>query len=66
MLSQVKNSLRTHNVKALKTPQAVDKRDSELYEVVKQLREEIGEMRKVISTYRSGPPRERKRIGLLY
>jgi len=34
-------------LKALKTPQVMDKKDSELYEVVKQLKEEIGEMRKV-------------------
>ncbi|KAL0152983.1 hypothetical protein M9458_051712 [Cirrhinus mrigala] len=52
----------THTqVKALKTPQITEKKDSELYEVVKQLKEEIGEMRKVMTTYRCTQHRERKR-----
>lgn len=40
-------------VKALKTPQVMDKKDSELYEAIIQLKEEIGERRKVMNTYRS-------------
>ncbi|KAF7693122.1 hypothetical protein HF521_008438 [Silurus meridionalis] len=52
----------THTqVKVLRTPQVTEKKDSELYEVVQQLKEEIGEMRKVMATYRSIQPRERKR-----
>lgn len=53
MLSEVKKSLRAHKV--------MDKKDSELYEVIKKLREEIGEMKKVMCTYRSTQPCERKR-----
>ncbi|KAM9467441.1 uncharacterized protein Hap1MRO34_014209 [Clarias gariepinus] len=52
----------THTqVKALKTPQVGDRRDSELYEIVKQLKEEIGEIRKAMTTNRSTPHREKKR-----
>ncbi|KAF7702597.1 hypothetical protein HF521_001880 [Silurus meridionalis] len=52
----------THTqVKVLRTPQVTEKKDSELYEVVQQLKEEIGEMRNVMATYRSIQPRERKR-----
>lgn len=47
----------THTqVKALKTQQVMDKKDSELQEVVKQLRKVIGEMRKVMNTFCSAQP----------